>query len=88
MQEDSAMLQFNIYGKRNIINDVMQSEINATNERTKGYTSLRSITNLKKQSCHKGGFGINNWLYMLARRTIDYVVFPSLYLGVSESHIA
>ena len=66
----------------------MQSEINATNERTKGYTSLQSITNLKKQSCHKGGFGINNWLYTLARPTIDYVVFPSLYLVVSESHIA
>ena len=88
MQEDSATLQFNIYGKQNIINDVIQSEINATNERTKGYTSLRSITNLKKQSCHKGGFGINNWLYTLACPTIDYVVFPSLYLGVSESHIA
>ena len=42
--EDSAMLEFNIYGKPNIINDVMQSEINVTNERTKGYTSLRSIT--------------------------------------------
>ena len=49
MHEDRAMLQFNIYVTRNIINDAMQCEINATNERTKGYTSLRSITNLKRK---------------------------------------
>ena len=53
-----------------------------------GYTSLQSITNLKKRRYHEGGLGINNWLYTLGRPTIDYVVFPSLYLGVSESHIA
>ena len=67
-----------VYVKQNIINDAMQSEINATNERMKRYTSLRSITNLKKRSCREGGFGINNWLSTLDRPTIDYVVFPSL----------
>ena len=80
------------YVKRNITSDAISNIYVKRNKYSKrgrtGYTCLQSNTVLKSGAIMKrDGISIF-WLYTLAHLTIDVWSFPSLYLDVSESHIA